>query len=115
MTIHPSSFILQPSSFLNSVLFHLCGEGTGRDAEEIGGFVAGGGATQRLSDLDLLDSAHRAAGRVLQRSGEIERVAEPVVPAAAKAEILRLDARAIAQDRCTLDAVLQLADIAWPR
>src|SRR4029077_15029873 len=113
-SIHPSSLIPHPSSLIDAMLFHLRGERARRDAEKLGGFVAGSGALQRLGDLDLLDAAYRTPGRFFQCSGEINCVAKPVVTAAGKIEILRLDPRAVAEDRRTFDAVLQFADVAGP-
>src|SRR6202022_2639117 len=108
-------WVLRHSFLLDSILLHFRGERARRDAEEVGSIVARGGATEHLGDLDLLDAAHRPPGRLFQRSGEIDRVAEPVVATAGKAEILRFDTRPVTEDRCTLDAILQLADVAGPR
>src|SRR5260221_6591043 len=107
-----SPFTLHPSLFDNPQLLQLRRQRSWGDAEEVGGFGAGGGAEEGVAELHELDDPRSALGGFGERAGEVEPVEARV--GGSEAEVAGLDGGVVAEDRGALHGILELADVAGP-
>jgi hypothetical protein len=97
-------------------LFHFRRQPALRYTEALGGFRSGGGGRDCIGDLETLDQSAGSVDSLAEGPRQIDRASQSLSRwlRGTYAQIAKLNEIAVAEDRRTFDAVLQLADIARP-